>query len=183
MVDLGTLGGAGSSAAAINARGQIVGYAATAEGLSHAFRWDPSSRRLVDLGVLPGTVVSAGRDTNDRGQIVGTAADVGDNSSRAFLFDPRAQAMRNLPGIPAGSTEGAAINNRGFVVGRTTTAQGELRAFLWSPLTRRGITLAGLRGADASALDLNDACRMVGTGRGPSGQFAALLWKPTATRS
>ena len=93
------------------------------------------------------------------------------------------QAMRNLPGIPAGSTEGAAINNRGFVVGRTTTAQGELRAFLWSPLTRRGITLAGLRGADASALDLNDACRMVGTGRGPSGQFAALLWKPTATRS
>jgi probable HAF family extracellular repeat protein len=39
MRDLGTLGGIGSRATAINASGQVIGESDTADGASHAFSW------------------------------------------------------------------------------------------------------------------------------------------------
>ena len=52
MVDLGTLGGASSVATSVNAAGQVVGHSQTAAGATHAFRWDPDSRAMRDLGTL-----------------------------------------------------------------------------------------------------------------------------------
>ncbi len=71
MTDLGTLGGAHSSASAVNARGQVVGRSNTATGEYHAFVWYDGV--MTDLGTLGGTASSAG-DINDTGQIVGTAS-------------------------------------------------------------------------------------------------------------
>ena len=54
MQDLGTLGGTYSGGFAINASGQVTGYADTAgDGLYHAFLWDGTT--MQDLGTLGGT--------------------------------------------------------------------------------------------------------------------------------
>jgi len=66
--DLGTLGGPGSTAAAINAGGQVVGWSGRADGRSHAFLWDRG--RMTDLGTLGGSDSSA-LVINDRGDVVG----------------------------------------------------------------------------------------------------------------
>ena len=58
MTDLGTLGGAFSQGSAINAQGQVAGYADTASGSHHAFRWTASGG-MQDLGTLGGTNSSA----------------------------------------------------------------------------------------------------------------------------
>jgi probable HAF family extracellular repeat protein len=70
MIDLGTLGGVGSSAFDINNGGQVVGYSYTAESnVYHAYRWQDGMMR--DL-TPPSAIVSQASAINDRGQVVGS---------------------------------------------------------------------------------------------------------------
>ena len=50
MLDLGTLGGTFSVGLAINASGQVTGFADTADGDIHAFLWDGTT--MQDLNAL-----------------------------------------------------------------------------------------------------------------------------------
>jgi probable HAF family extracellular repeat protein len=189
MEDLGTLGGEWSIASAVNDRGEIVGSAATSEGLGHAFRWDPRTGRMSDLGVLPGKIVSHANDINNRGEIVGSSSSAGDNTSSAFLWHPRnrGHASRHHPrgtmvplvGID-GSSDALGVNDRGYVVGTRVTADEQLRAFLWSPHTRVAVDLVGVDGDEAAADDVNNRLTVAGTARGAhgNGQFVAVIWKP-----
>ena len=70
MMDLGTLGGASSSAYGINDSGQVVGQADTPGGQHHAFLYNGG--KMIDLGTLGGANSSA-HDINDSGQIVSAA--------------------------------------------------------------------------------------------------------------
>ena len=69
--DLGTLGGASSTACGINASGQVVGASATSTGVSHAFLY--SGGNMIDLGTLSGDSDSWAFSINDAGQVVGTS--------------------------------------------------------------------------------------------------------------
>lgn len=180
--DLGTLGGTWSDAYAINERGQVVGDAATADGLGHAFRWDPSGGTMTDLGVLPGTVVSFGRDINDRGDVVGWAADVADESSQAFVRSARTGVLTAVPGLEHGSSEAVAINARGLVVGGLQVSGREGLAFLANPATGAVTYLPPLvAGGFARAADVADSGRVVGSSS--SGTSSAVLWTPVRPRS
>jgi probable HAF family extracellular repeat protein len=73
MQDLGSLGGAGSLANAINAQGHVTGFALTSQGKAHAFLYSEGS--MVDLG--PAGTTSSGKAINSLGQIAGQATRLG----------------------------------------------------------------------------------------------------------
>src|SRR5207248_8003523 len=58
ITDLGTLGGARSSALAVNDSGQVVGWATRPDGKTHAFSWTRTGG-MVDLGTLGGSSSTA----------------------------------------------------------------------------------------------------------------------------
>jgi probable HAF family extracellular repeat protein len=79
MIDLGTLGGANSSAFDINDSGQVVGSSDTSSGQSHAFFY--SGEKMIDLGTLGGGHRAA-YGIDNSGPIVGCSKEY------AFLFMP-----------------------------------------------------------------------------------------------
>ena len=89
MTDLGTLGGRSSSANDINESGQIVGWANTNGGASHAFIY--SNGEMVDLNALidptSGWTLHEAYAINNSGQVVGAGANAL-GTTRAFLLTP-----------------------------------------------------------------------------------------------
>src|SRR4051812_43738035 len=71
ITDLGTLGGASSSASALNDQGQVVGTSLTASGQAHAFLY--SGGVMADLGTLAGQNYSRAQDINNAGNVVGAS--------------------------------------------------------------------------------------------------------------
>jgi probable HAF family extracellular repeat protein len=82
--DLGTLGGRESFASDVNAAGQVVGLAATGEGLYHAFARQDGA--MTDLGTLGGDE-SWAEAFNVAGQVVGFAR-TDESLWRAALWSP-----------------------------------------------------------------------------------------------
>jgi probable HAF family extracellular repeat protein len=124
MTYLGNLG-RDSNATNINERGQVIGNSSTADGKVHGFLWEDGE--LTDLGTLP----EADDDRiypnaiNDRGQIVGTVATVGNVDDRAFLWEDG--QMTELDGSTADD-----VNNRGQILGRRTSPDGTPRLVIWN---------------------------------------------------
>lgn len=106
MQDLGTLGGSTSVASGINGGGQIVGYAQTASGATHAFLY--SAGKMTDLGTLGGSYSSA-YAINNSGQVVGMAYTT-TGSLHAFLYS--AGVMQDI-----GQFDAVLINNSGQIAG------------------------------------------------------------------
>lgn len=159
VVDLGTLGGCCSQAAAINDRGEVVGDSNVGLGVggpSHAFLW--SHGDMIDLGTLGG-VDSAATDINDRGEVVGVSA-LPDGARHAVLW--RHGSPTDLGTLGGSFSFATAMNDAGQVVGFSTTAPGsfELHAFSWRAGTMTDLGL--LDGGFARAYDVNDRGQVVG---------------------
>ena len=118
--ELGTLGGPFSQAAAVNAKGWIVGKADLSPTETHAFLYDGT--KLRDLGTLGGRH-SRATAINAKGQVVGMS-ETGAGERQAFVWSERI-GMRPLPGTDAIAL---ALTDDGTVVG-----QAEGHAALWSP--------------------------------------------------
>lgn len=151
-VDLGTLGGRGSAATAVNDAGQVVGHADLADGATHAFSWTHETG-IVDLGTLGGAA-SAASAVNPSGQVVGESA-LADGATHAFSWT-QAGGLVDLGAYDTFSTYSAAIavNASGQVLGKVqlrnrgfeeywpcgmSARSPCLRAFLWTE--PHGVTL------------------------------------------
>lgn len=187
MSDLGTLGGPGSHAVAINERGQIVGRADTAAEHSHAFLWEHG--RMRDLGSLGGPDSSAAA-INNRGQVVGWAETAGrdgyDRAVRhAFLWQNG--RMRDLGTLGGKWSAAYAINDRGQVVGEADTAAKDAdgmaiwHAFLWQDGKMHDLGTLG--GPLSEATAINNIGEIAGTSDTKTDFLIGFVWSNGRMRS
>jgi len=138
LLDLGTLGGSGGFAQAVNDLGEIVGAANNQNDQALlAFVWKKGV--MTNLGALQGDDCSWAKAINLRGQIVGTSFScaVGVPSENAALWEDGAAISLNRF-VPPGSDlhltgDDMYINDRGDIAGTAVLPNGELRAFLLIP--------------------------------------------------
>jgi probable HAF family extracellular repeat protein len=168
MLDLGTLGGAKSDGLAINAVGQVTGYAQTADGYDHAFIV-AVGQSMIDLSP-EGSERSFSRGTaiNDAGQVTGSAG------GNAFLATP-GQPMVGL-GVLVGDhcSEGLDVNASGQVVGfsggtATSCDLAHSHAFEATPGQPLIDLLGGRYGA---AHAINDAGQVAGSAARADGKYS-----------
>jgi probable HAF family extracellular repeat protein len=145
MEDLGTLGGPDSWAAAINERGQVVGWAfsnstpnpVTGIPTQDPFLWQDG--RMLDLGTLGGTQGFVGSRAdpgnggaiNKRGQVVGTSNLAGDLTHHPYLWNEG--SLTDLGTLGGNNGEAYRINDAGEIVGRADVRGSQYHhGFLWS---------------------------------------------------
>lgn len=164
IVDIGTLGGPDSFARDINDRSEVVGESTIVIGddlTTHAFVWRDG--QMTDLGTLDPNPqdISSASAINEQGQIVGYSTHVarfGGLTRRAVMWSDGQIVDLGTLGGP--DSEATGINDHGDVVGRSTTASGEIHAFLWSG--GRMIDLGTPDGDDLSAaVAINDQGQVV----------------------
>lgn len=132
------------SAAAINKKGVVVGYGlhtTKKKKVIDAFRYNPVTHAVTDMGTFPGGGISYALDMNSKGWIVGAAyLDAsGEGNFRAALWQPGkpgAQDLDNL--IPQGTgwtlRHATGINDKGQIVGWGYVTNGDTHAFRLDPV-------------------------------------------------
>jgi probable HAF family extracellular repeat protein len=175
MHDLGTLGGADTTLATINARGQAAGDSYVNDTVNpttgfpsmHPYLWTHGHMR--DLGTLGGTLTVT-TWLNRRGQVSGQSTLAGDHAAHPFLWD--GHELHDLGTFGGDYGWPWHLNDRGDVVGwATTPGNHKLHAFLWRHRTMTDLT--GAAGPDCTAGDwVNNRDEVVGDACGA----AALLW-------
>jgi probable HAF family extracellular repeat protein len=195
IINLGTFGGTYSYGAAINDRGQVVGFALNTTSDSfdlgdfcqnfpmpqqmRAFIWQDGAMK--DLGTLGGTD-SCALWVNQRGQAAGHSFTnsipnpvTGLPTLHPFLWS--GNTMLDLGTLGGTLATASGINNRGQVAGVSNLA-GDLtfHPFLWSKGTLTDLGTLG--GNNGQANSLNDAGAVVGRADLPGSQaHDAFLWK------
>lgn len=179
LTDLGTLGGPGSSAYALNDAGQIVGWANTAGGATQrACLWQNGV--ATDLGTLGGSD-SAATGINQAGQIVGAACVSGNRQTgviHAFVW--QGGTLTDLGTLPGSQRSGAsAISDNGVIVGASHFAGASAENSHAVSWRNNQITdLGTLPGYERSyALGVSNAGEIVGIADQIGGAARAVLWK------
>jgi probable HAF family extracellular repeat protein len=179
MQDIGTLAdGTNAIAALINERGQVTGWSYTNSTPSaicagfpfffplttSSFIWD-QHHGMHDIGGLGGTCTIA-QDFNNRGQIVGDSALMGDTLLHPFVWDS-ATGMTDLGTASGNYGEARAINEHGDVVGQVCdAAYSSCPAALWQKaggkwrMTNLGTIVTG---GCAKSTSVNASAQVVGT--------------------
>ena len=162
--DIGTLGGTGTVATAINASGQVTGSSDTADGLSHAFITKFNGRDISDLGAFSGGDKSSGLGINAKGQVVGEANGTyqGLIVTRAFISGPNGTNLATL--TDWNDSKGVAINDSGQAVGSVSNIlfPSGSGAFVTEPNGILATELGGMKGSSNVATDINASGQVVG---------------------
>jgi len=175
--DLGALAGdTSSSAQAINADGDVVGWSMGQAG-TRAFLYT-NARGMVGLPGLPNKPRTVARDISDAGVIVGSANAGGTDLGHAVLWSD-ASVVQDLGTLGNGYfSEAFGVNNLGQVVGWSYTVGGQgltgVHGFLYSQ--NGGLVDLTPESDNSSALDINDAGQVTGY-RTAFGGYHAFRWQ------
>jgi probable HAF family extracellular repeat protein len=173
MQDLGSLG-AYSAGAAINNKGEVLGYSETGNGFEvHAFLWTKDTG-MHDLDLLGATFGGSVAGINDTGKITGTAS-AGNGSVHAFTWT-EAEGMRDLGTLGGPNSHATGINNSDQVTGFSDTPSGVQHAFLWTRAS--GMMDLGTlpQFGYSAALAINDSGEVVGSTWQPNAGGSAFRW-------
>jgi probable HAF family extracellular repeat protein len=150
MIDLGTLGGASATAFATDGT-WAVGYSTTHDGHAHAFAYDLRAARpkMIDLGTV-GDAPYSRADYVQQGWVLG------ESPPATFVSDLNAAkaAITDIGSLGPGGAAPTGADD-GWVVGRSTTADGAEHAFAYdfaapSPRLMDLGTLGGRQSAAAA---------------------------------
>ncbi|MCL4196924.1 MAG: hypothetical protein KJZ69_05470 [Phycisphaerales bacterium] len=176
VIDLGTLGGDSSGAAAINEFGEIAGWSNFEPGGSifvrHAVIW--RGMEMVDLGTLGGES-SFANGMNNVGQVVGQSEyEFGNFASRAFFWENGRMLALRAP--RKGWFGGAAfdINDLGYIVGAGLGGETQATGTLW--IDQQPIDLGSLSGRGSTAYAINDLGVIVGLSQTAQEDTHAVMW-------
>lgn len=182
---------ASSYAAAMNERGQIVGYSETARGDQRAFIWE--NGKLRSLGTLGGKDSWVRGESrrgdlnfatfypeaiNELGQVVGTSTT---RAGRYHGFLWQAGRMKDLGTLGGPLSLAIAVNERGEVIGRSQLRNGSEHAFVWE--SGKLTDLGTLGGKSSYAAAINDRGQIVGAAETKNGKLHAVLWRPPSGSS
>jgi len=155
LLDLGSLGGPGSTALALSNNGLVTGGADRPDGAGVAFLYGAGPLR--DIGQLG--VASQGMGVNASGQVAGTWVDAG-GENHAFLYS--GGVARDIGNLGADSARASGINAAGAVVGSSFLADfAAVHAFLYQGGAMRDLGTLG--GPASAAAAINDAGQIAGT--------------------
>ena len=170
--DLGTLGGNSSGARAINATGQIAGYAFSSSTQSNAFLY--KNAKIINLGTLGGTT-AIGLAINSSGQVAGYST-LSDGSYRAFISNKGKLTSVGTLGGNYSDAEG--MNDSGQVTGASATVSGATHPYLYSNgvLTDLGTLGNNNNGWWNEGTAVNNASQVVGWSYDAQGNFLGFLW-------
>jgi probable HAF family extracellular repeat protein len=167
--DLGTLGGAHSTALGLDECGKVVGESNPGGSTSlHPYFWDGS--QMTDLGTFGG--LSGGASAvNGAGRVAGYAQ-AATSEQRPFVWTQAA----GTSDLGAAGTGAAAydINDSNQVVGQWEISPLQDRAFVWTQATGMKIVTAPW-GTPIAAYGIDNAGRIVGTAQTSAGASHAFL--------
>ncbi|MGH7740738.1 MAG: hypothetical protein ACRENS_01800 [Candidatus Eiseniibacteriota bacterium] len=165
---LGTLGGSSSQATGMNASDVVVGWANTADGHRHAFRWTQLGG-MEDLGLPSGATDAVATAINAGGTVAGYAVVGG--LQRACKWSGGTSSLLDAAGV---SGQATAVNDQNQIVG---TSSGH--PVLWDGAARTLLdAMPGVCGWDqyVNPTGINNRGQIVGTrDDGDSNAFAWLL--------
>lgn len=162
MVNLGTLGGRGSSAFGLNDAGWIVGSSELESGETRAFLYRDGA--MTNLGTLGGDFSSA-YSISASGVIVGESRN-SEGVQRAFRFDGTLLDLGTFGG-PRSAAYGINVSN--VIVGGASVASGQLHAFRYDGVLQ---DLGTLGGSGSVAIAINSAGVIVGNSTIPAGPIS-----------
>lgn len=180
--DLGSLGGGFATATGINDLGQVVGVSSTADGVRHAYAYDPVTKVMRNLGEGMPTGIS------DTGRVVGEVV-LADGHKAAVTWDLASPSGSRtvLPRVGWDWERMIAVNHDGLAVGAGGKVypfgpgnpppwHWPMRGIAWAvDGTRTEVGALPVGEPNTLANDVNDAGQIVGQAGNDVGGFHAFL--------